>query len=306
MLSRFTCELAQKWSTERDNERDNNIRHVSVLKQDKTKNFTPRASEVFQQSIHIHQSAFASPAQHSREDVDEQLGGQKSLKWSLKAQEGIIAYQLPDALLDGVALHNKLQKLMKSDIIYLNDRRFWFELENRFKNLRKKQREQDLIAKGLLPHTTEEAIKTLVHEYDEQKRVRKANKMDFAEAMKNPSKAKSCLADYVQRKHVHLIDGVGVPEDQDPLGEGGELEAYETNDVHPRLHKIFTDYKFETTSGKQMAEKYEKELLEAQAKVKTIFPKANQRDMIRQELEAVKTSEGLYAYSNRLLKQILQ
>jgi len=61
----------------------------------------------------------------------------KSNEWNLKAQEGIITYPLPDGLPDGFALCNKLQKLMKTNTIYLNDRRFWTKLENRFKNLRK-------------------------------------------------------------------------------------------------------------------------------------------------------------------------
>jgi hypothetical protein len=62
---------------------------------------------------------------------------QQRIEWNLKAQEGIITYQLPDSLPDGLALHNKLQKLMKTNTIYLNDRRFWSTLENRFKISRK-------------------------------------------------------------------------------------------------------------------------------------------------------------------------
>ncbi|CAF1082826.1 unnamed protein product [Rotaria sordida] len=62
---------------------------------------------------------------------------QQHIEWILKAQEGIITYQLPDGLPDGFALYNKLQKLMKTNTIYLNDRYFWTTLENRFKNLRK-------------------------------------------------------------------------------------------------------------------------------------------------------------------------
>ena len=62
---------------------------------------------------------------------------QKRPAWNLKAQEGVIRYQLPDNLPDSFALQNKLQKLMKTNSIYLNDRRFWTKLENRFKNLRK-------------------------------------------------------------------------------------------------------------------------------------------------------------------------
>ncbi len=62
---------------------------------------------------------------------------QQRNEWNLKAQEGVITYRLPDALPDGLNLHNKLQKLMKTDTIHLNDRRFWSKLENRFKKLRK-------------------------------------------------------------------------------------------------------------------------------------------------------------------------
>lgn len=62
---------------------------------------------------------------------------QQRNEWNLKAQESVITYQLPDALPDGLALQNKLEKLMKTNTIYLNDRRFWNKLENRFKKLRK-------------------------------------------------------------------------------------------------------------------------------------------------------------------------
>jgi hypothetical protein len=62
---------------------------------------------------------------------------QQRIEWNLKSKEGIITYQLPDSLPDGLALHNKLQKLMKTNTIYLNDRRFWSTLENRFKISRK-------------------------------------------------------------------------------------------------------------------------------------------------------------------------
>ena len=62
---------------------------------------------------------------------------QQPFEWNLKAQENILVYPLPDGLVDGVALHDKLQKLMKTNTIYLNDRRFWATLENRFKKMRK-------------------------------------------------------------------------------------------------------------------------------------------------------------------------
>jgi hypothetical protein len=61
----------------------------------------------------------------------------KNNEWNLKAQEGVITYRLPDGLPDGFALQNKLQNLMKTNTIYLNDRHFWTTLENRFKDLRK-------------------------------------------------------------------------------------------------------------------------------------------------------------------------
>lgn len=72
--------------------------------------------------------------------IDSELSlneNSKRNEWNLKAQEGIISYQLPDGLPDGFALHTKLKNLMKTDKIYLNDRRFWTKLENQFKNLRK-------------------------------------------------------------------------------------------------------------------------------------------------------------------------
>lgn len=62
---------------------------------------------------------------------------QQNIEWNSKAQEGIVTYELPDGLPDGVALHNKLQTLMKTNTIYLNDRQFWNTLEHRFKTLRK-------------------------------------------------------------------------------------------------------------------------------------------------------------------------
>jgi len=57
--------------------------------------------------------------------------------WNLKAQEGIINYSLPDNLPDGIALHAKLNKLMQTNTLNLNDRTFWTTLENRCKKLRK-------------------------------------------------------------------------------------------------------------------------------------------------------------------------
>ena len=64
-------------------------------------------------------------------------GAQQPIEWNVKAQEGIITYHLPDGLPDGAVLHDKLQQLMKTSTIYLNDRRFWNTLEERFKARRK-------------------------------------------------------------------------------------------------------------------------------------------------------------------------
>ena len=57
--------------------------------------------------------------------------------WHSKAREGVISYPLPDGLPDSSALYTKLQKLMRTDTIHLNDRRFWSKLEHQFKKLRK-------------------------------------------------------------------------------------------------------------------------------------------------------------------------
>ena len=67
-------------------------------------------------------------------DSETSLGNrQQRIEWNLKAQEGIVTYRLPDGLSDGLLLHNKLQKLMKTDTLRLNDRQFWTELENLYK-----------------------------------------------------------------------------------------------------------------------------------------------------------------------------
>ncbi|CAF2160079.1 unnamed protein product [Rotaria magnacalcarata] len=228
---------------------------------------------------------------------------QQNIEWNLKAQEGIVTYQLPDGLPDGVALQTKLQKLMKTNTIFLNDRNFWTTLENRFKNLRKKnfqenmerlrkmqqQYEQELIAKGILPHTTEEAIR----QYAEQQRTR----MKPDKTITNNSNNKKCLIDSIpSNKNA----------DANLLNRNEEFEAFETDNVHPRFHDIFTDYKFQTKLGKDIGEKFQDDLIKTQTRIKTIFPKTNQQDLIRQDLDVVKTSDGLYAYSNRLAKRILK
>ena len=62
---------------------------------------------------------------------------QQDAEWYSKAREGVISYPLPDGLPDSSALYNKLQELMKTDTIHLNDRRFWTKLENQFKKFKK-------------------------------------------------------------------------------------------------------------------------------------------------------------------------
>ena len=64
---------------------------------------------------------------------------QQKARWddNIDIQEGIITYPLPDGLPDGVLLQNKLQALMQTNTIHLNDFHFWTELENRLKNQRK-------------------------------------------------------------------------------------------------------------------------------------------------------------------------
>ncbi len=80
-----------------------------------------------------------------------------------------------------------------------------------------------------------------------------------------------------------------IPNVEDDLSNKNEqLDAFESDNVHPCLHEIFPDYKFQTKSGKEIGENFEKDLHKAQLQIKTIFPKTNQRDRIRQELEAVK------------------
>ncbi|CAF1461268.1 unnamed protein product [Rotaria sordida] len=199
------------------------------------------------------------------------------------AQEGIITYQLPDGLSDGFALYNKLKKLMKTNTIYLNDRYFWTTLKNRFKNLRKQnfqenmerlrqiqqQYEQELISKGILPYTTEEAIK----QYAEQQRTRMKTDKTFIDNSNN----KKCLIDYIPSNNFS-----NKKFEDNLLNKNEELEAFECDNVHPRFHEIFTDYKFQTKLGKHMGEKFQNDLYKTQGQIKTIFPKINQQDLIRQ------------------------
>ncbi|CAF1143802.1 unnamed protein product [Adineta ricciae] len=223
--------------------------------------------------IEMKTSVKPSTSEESMSERDQHIG------WNLKAQQGVITYQLPDNLPDGVALHNKLQKLMKTNTIYLNDRKFWTVLENRFKLLQKQnfqgnmQRlrqfqqnyEQELVSKGVIPSTTEQVIK----QYGEQQHVQVTTNNIDAQILQR----KKCSIDYYRLKK--------------PIEE---LEPFESDNVHPRFHEIFTDHQFQSKSGKEQGEKFENNLHKSQLRVKTIFPKLNQRDLIRQELNTIKVS----------------
>ena len=58
--------------------------------------------------------------------------------------------------------------------------------------------------------------------------------------------------------------------------------------MHPRFHEIFNHYQFQTKLAKDIGEKHEHDLYRAQGKIKTIFPRINQRDLVRQQLETMK------------------
>jgi hypothetical protein len=152
------------------------------------------------------------------------------------------------------------------------------------------QYEQELISKGIIPYTTEEAIKQSA----EQQQQTQLLTDKIAPPDSHPVSGritsiysnknlfffqKNCLIDYIPSNK---------KSDDNLLNKNDELEAFESDNVHPRLHDLFTDYQFQTKSGKAMGEKYENDLHKAQLQIKTIFPKTNQRDRIRQELEAVK------------------
>lgn len=66
------------------------------------------------------------------------------------------------------------------------------------------------------------------------------------------------------------------------------LDPFESDNVHPRFHQIFTNHPFQSSASKEMAEKYQEDLKDAQEKIKTLFPKVNQRDRIQQELDGMK------------------
>jgi len=164
------------------------------------------------------------------------------------------------------------------------------------KRLRQTQQqyEQDLISKGMLPYTTEEAIK----QYAEQRKTQiiidktdanNSNRVNKRIILIYSTKKiilffqKNCLIDYISSK-----DFSNKTFDDNLLNKNEEFEAFECDNVHPRLHEIFNDYKFQTKSGKEIGEKYQNDLHKAQIQIKTNFPKINQQDIIRQELEAIK------------------
>ena len=136
------------------------------------------------------------------------------------------------------------------------------------------QYENELISKGILPYTTEDAIK----QHAEQQQIQiTTDKIDST----NPNHSfsqKNCLVDYISPKTL----------DDHRLTKTDELDAFESDNVHPSLCEIFTDYQFQTKSGQDLGKKFENDLQKSQMQIKTIFPKINPRDSIRQELEAVK------------------
>jgi hypothetical protein len=75
------------------------------------------------------------------------------------------------------------------------------------------------------------------------------------------------------------------------FNEVEQLDAFETDNVHPRFHEIFPSSEFQTRTAKDLVQQYEKDLCRTQTKIKTIFPKINQRDMIRQEVDAIKVQQ---------------
>jgi hypothetical protein len=151
------------------------------------------------------------------------------------------------------------------------------------------QYEQKLISKGIIPHTTEEVIKQSAEQQGIQMSTNKIeidhpNHVKESRALFYSTKIivlfqKNCLIDYIP-SNKKFEDNL--------LNPSEDLEAFESDNIHPRLHEIFPDYQFQSKSGKEMGEKFENDLYKSQIQIKTIFPKTNPRDRIRQELEAVK------------------
>ena len=134
------------------------------------------------------------------------------------------------------------------------------------------QYEQELISKGLISHTTEEAIKQYAEEQKSQI-ITEKNDINNLNVIKQ-----NCLTDYISSEKF----------DDNLLNKTDELDAFESDNVHPNFHQIFNNYQFQTKTGKELGEKYQDNLHKIQKQIKTIFPKTNQRDFIRQELEAIK------------------
>ena len=55
------------------------------------------------------------------------------------------------------------------------------------------------------------------------------------------------------------------------LNENEELEAFESDNVHPRFYKIFTDYKFQTRLGEEIREKFQDDSHKTQAQMQNNF-----------------------------------
>ena len=76
-----------------------------------------------------------------------------------------------------------------------------------------------------------------------------------------------------------------------PKMKTDDLEIFESDNVHPKLHEILTNYEFQTNSGKELTSKFQDQLHQAQIQIKSIFPQTNRRDLIQQELESVKVNQ---------------
>ena len=74
-----------------------------------------------------------------------------------------------------------------------------------------------------------------------------------------------------------------------PLGSSTVAEElFDTDNVHPEFHRILSNYQFQTKFGEEVKENFEKTLRDKQTKIKSIFPRINERDLIRKQLQSVK------------------
>jgi len=85
-----------------------------------------------------------------------------------------------------------------------------------------------------------------------------------------------------------LIDSV-YPNDRSTSIE--DFEIFESDNVYPNLHEILNDYQFQTQSGKDIANQFQEQLYQTQTQIKSIFPQTTRRDLILQELNAVKVKD---------------